>query len=91
MKNTREITRVREHGTEVTNSTQAVDPGQARIDAVRRIVEEKQYAKVDGLMVDLFSASCIVQVHDHLNAENQAKFRSMPIYRMADVALKLIK
>lgn len=89
MKN-EEITRTRENGTETLNSSQFDDPGTARIDACRRIVERCQYGKIDGVMVDLFTASCIVKVYDALNPGNQKKMRSLPICGMADISLRLL-
>lgn len=83
----REPTRTREQGTVVTKPS----TGQQRIHAIRRIVEEHQYAKVDGLMVDLFSASAIVAVYDALSPENQAKYASLSARKMALVAFKLVK
>lgn len=83
----REPTRTREHGTEVTQTS----TGDQRIAAIRRIVERKQYAKVDGVMVDLFSASAIVQVFDAISEANRAKFTALPVAKMADVAFKVIK
>ena len=83
-----EPTRVRRHGTQ--NTTTNGDPA-VKLAALRKIVEEKQYAKIDGMMVDLFSASVMVRVHDALNAENQAKFLALPIDKMAQVAFKMIK
>ena len=80
-------TRTREHGTQETL------PGNplARIEAIRAVVEHKQYAKIDGLLVDLFSASAIVKVYDALNIDNQHKFASYPAGKMAELAFKLIK
>lgn len=63
----------------------------SKLDRLRRIVEEKQAARVDGLLVDLFTASAIVKVHDALNEENRAKFVSVPVRRMASIAFKLIE
>jgi hypothetical protein len=80
-----EPTRTREHGTRVTRPTS----GAERIAAVRRIVTECQYARIDGCMVDLFSASAIVQVYDALNPENQAKYSGLDVRRMADLAFKI--
>lgn len=87
----REQTRIREQGTIVTNPGNFNDPGMARIEAVRQIVERKQYAKVEGCMVDLYSASAIVKVHDALNAENQVRYRNLDIRKMASIAFKLLK
>ena len=83
----REPTHVREHGTEVTQPATPL----ARIVAVRRIVSECQYAKIDGVMVDLFSASAIVKVYDALNDTNKAMFADFPVGKMASIAFKLLK
>jgi hypothetical protein len=61
-----------------------------RITAFRNIVEKAQYAKVDGVMVDLFSASAVTQVYDALNPINRVKFSILPAYRMVEVAFRLI-
>ena len=81
------VSRVREQGTVVTVPT----TGQERIDAIRRIVTEKQYAKVDGVMVDLFTAGAIVGVYDAISEANQAKYREMKAPVMASIAFKLMK
>ena len=69
----KEVTRVREQGTRVTMPDQLPNPSEARISALRGIISECQYAKIDGIMVDLFSASAIISVHDKINPINQAK------------------
>jgi hypothetical protein len=83
----REPSRVRQRGTRVTAPTSPQD----RIDALRRIVAESQYAKIDGMMVDLFSASAIVSVFDAISPANQAKYAAMPVSQMASIAFKLLK
>lgn len=83
MKN--EITRTREQGTKVTRSKSPEE----KISAIRRVVEECQYAKIDGIMVDLFSASAIISVYNAIGDENKVKFASMPIQRMKTIAFKL--
>lgn len=65
--------------------------GQAGIDACRKIVAEKQAAKVNEVMVDLFSASAIVQVYDAINEANRAKLVSFPVAKVADISFKLCK
>ena len=60
------------------------------IDQCREIVRRKQYAKVNEVMVDLFSASAIVKVYDNLNPNNQAKLVSRPVAGVSDIAFKLI-
>jgi hypothetical protein len=84
----REQTRIRKNGTWITSSGN----GAERIAACRDIVARSQYAKIDGIMVDLFSASAILAVHDGLTREDlRAKYLAMPIARMAHVAFKLLK
>ena len=61
----------------------------SKIDQLRKIVDECQAAKVEGLFVDLFSASAMVQVHDALNETNREKFLALPVYKMANVTWKL--
>ncbi len=80
------IIKTRLHGTEETIAGNADD----RIAAIRRVVERKQYAKIDGVMIDLFTASIICQVYDALNPVNKQKFASMPARKMADIAFKLM-
>jgi hypothetical protein len=59
------------------------------IDRLRRICEEKQAARVDGVLVDMTSASVTVQVHDALNEANRAKLAAMPVRKMVMVALSV--
>jgi len=61
-----------------------------RIAAFRRIVERCQCEMIEGRLIDLFSASIVVQVFDNLEPANQAKFTSMKAPVMATFALKLI-
>ena len=78
--------RVREQGTRETVAGNPAD----RIAAIRRIVAEGQYAVVDRTMMDLFTASAIVQVYDALNAANQDRFASMPAPKMGEIAFRLL-
>lgn len=41
--------------------------------------------------LDLFSAGAICAVYDALSEANRAKYATMPVYKMAVVAFKLIK
>lgn len=77
---------VRKHGTKVTQSANGLE----RIAAIRQIVDAGQYAKVDGIMVDLFSASAILQVYDAINDANKEKYRNLSVSKMANIAFKLI-
>lgn len=82
-----EPTRTRQRGTRVTLPTN----GEERIAAIRQIVAEHQYAKIDGIMVDAFSASAIVAVYDALNPTNRAMFANFTVGKMARIAFKLVK
>ena len=77
----------RVHGTQVTIPANGAD----RIAAIRAIVDQKQYAKIDGCMIDLFSASAVVKVYDALNDANKAKYASLTAPRMAQVAFQIMK
>ena len=86
-----ERTRVREHGTTVTNPADFVDAGLARILAIREVVKECQYAKIDGIMADLYSASAVIKVYDALNETNKQKYRNCTFPKMASIAFKLMQ
>ena len=60
------------------------------IDRMRKIVESKTASRIDGLLVDLFSASAVVQVHDALNEANRTKLAAMSVRRMVNVSFSLI-
>ena len=80
-------TRTREHGTQETIAGNPTD----RISAIRRIVANCQYEKIDGCMIDLFTASAICKVYDALNDQNKAKFSQLKAGPMGLLALKLLK
>ncbi len=86
MKTNLEPTRTRERGTKVTNPT---SPEQ-RIVALKDIVTNHQYAKIDGMMVDGFTASGIVQVYDALSDANKAKYSALTVDRMATIMWKIV-
>ena len=79
--------RIREQGTIET----LAESGSERMAAIRRVVADCQYAKIDGTMIDLSTAGAIVTVYDALSPENQAKFTAMPAGRMGIVAWELCK
>lgn len=69
---------------------QRVKPcGQEGLAACRKIVAEHQYAKVNEVMIDAFSASALVAVADKLNPENLAKLLAQPVGRACVISLKL--
>lgn len=63
----------------------------SKLDYIKRIVAEKSYAKIDGYMVDVFTASAMLGVLNGINPANQAKLLSFPIERMASISFKLLK
>jgi len=61
------------------------------MDKVRKIVQDKSAAKIDGVMVDLFTASAIVQIYDKVNDANKAKMDNAKIAALANIAWKVMK
>jgi hypothetical protein len=57
-------------------------------EACKDIVAHQQWAKYNGLKIDLFSANAFVQVYDKLNKENQEKLAGLAAKR-PDLAIKL--
>lgn len=82
-----EPTRVREHGTHVTQPTSPAE----RIAAIRDVVERGAFAKVDGVAVDLTTAGAIIAVYDALNETNRARFAGFRVDQMARMAWKLVR
>jgi hypothetical protein len=71
---------------------EAVEPtGNPKEDALRQIVAQSQAAKVDGVMVDGYTASAIVQVLDALRPDIKEKYLASPIQIMAKLALSQVK
>ena len=70
---------------------EAVEPsGDPKVDALRQIVADKQYAKVDGVNIDMQTASLLLQILDGLNPQNRENFLGRPIEQMADIAYKIL-
>ena len=82
----REQTRIRENGRKVYSQLD----GAGIVAACREIKETATFAKINGVMVDLFSASAIVAVHDACTDANRAKLLTLPLARMASLAFKCI-
>jgi len=82
-----EYNRIRKHGTEET----VTSDNNSKIEKIRKVVIEKQYAKINGVMVDVYTASAIIKVFDAINAKNKIKFIALPIPRMASIAFSLLK
>lgn len=61
-----------------------------RMQDIREIMKTHQARKVDGVLVDAFTAQAIVQVYDKLNDKNKEKLANMKAPKMADFVWKLI-
>lgn len=57
----------------------------------RRIVANKQYKEVDGVLLDLTTANLMVQVYDALSKKAQDKFDTLSVERAASICWKLVK
>jgi hypothetical protein len=61
------------------------------IDKVKEIVSKKQAMKIDGVMVDSFTASAISQIYDKVNDANKKKMDKLPITKLANLAMKMMQ
>lgn len=59
--------------------------------AIRQIVQQHQAAKIDGVLVDAFTASGLVKMLDNLNPQNKTRFLGVSIEQMADIMWKVLK
>lgn len=62
-----------------------------KLKRIRDVVENKQAAMIEGTLLDLFSASVILQVYDNINITNKLRLLSKPIPVMAAMCFKAIK
>ena len=60
------------------------------IDKVKDIVKRKSAAKIDGVLVDLFTASAISQIYDKVNPMNKKKMERLPIKKLASAAMRVM-
>ncbi|AXO37796.1 hypothetical protein ACGFLT_30620 [Micromonospora chalcea] len=58
-------------------------PGDATlIDTLRRIVTARQYAKIDGVLVDVWSASVTVLIWDKLREDKRQRLLTLPSHEL---------
>ena len=55
------------------------------IEKMREIVSKKQAMKVGGVMVDMFTASAVVQIYDKVNDANKKKMDKLCILKMKKI------
>lgn len=72
-------------------SVEITEAKQSYVDQMRDIVAKKSAKKINGVMVDMFTASAVVKVYDAINDTNKAKMDKMTVPAMANVAFKLLK
>ena len=75
--------------TEALREMYPLDEG--TIDKVKEIASKKQAMKIDGVMVDSFTASAISQIYDKVNDANKKKMEKLPITKLANLAFKMMQ
>lgn len=63
----------------------------SRIGALRAIVRDHSAARVDGYIVDAFTASMLVKVYDALSPENRERFGKPDLLRLVDLGWKHVR
>ena len=69
---------------------EAVEP-ERNMAKIFKIVKDKQYAKISGTIVDLFSASALVKIFDALNDSNKEKLNKMNMNKLSFILSKAFK
>ena len=59
------------------------------IDKIQKVVDDKQATKIDGVMVDTFTASLIMKIWNGVSKQNQDKMRKMKVTQLVKAAYKL--
>jgi len=78
-----------------TDTAQAIrsvpkpDPRLPRIEKLRQIVRDRQANRVEGKLVDMYTASVIVQVYDAVNEGNKKKMDATKLPQLASICFKL--
>lgn len=65
--------------------------GEDRMKILRRIVENSQYEDIDGMRMDGFTASMLVQIYDALGDKQKQQFSNLPLSKMVDIGWNLMK
>lgn len=60
----------------------------SRIEQLRKIVADRTQDTVDGVLVDLYTASAIVACHDAGNERTKALIETAPLDKVAKVAFR---
>lgn len=63
-----------------------------RIEQLRKIVEDKQFSKIDGFLMDIVTANLLISVYDGLTKpELKEKFNTISLPRLVDFSWKMVK
>jgi hypothetical protein len=65
--------------------------GEPLYDRIKQIVDEKQYARINGVDVDMTTANLLVQVADKLNPSNRSRFLALDIPVMVGMAWRVAR
>ena len=68
-----------------------VELGESVVDKVKQVASKKQAMKIDGVMVDTFTASAISQIYDKVSDANKKKMDKLPITKLANLAMKMMQ
>lgn len=60
-----------------------------RVEKLRQIVSEKQYASIEGVLVDVFTASAIIRIYDQGSVGVKKIVEELPIQKLGKIALEL--
>lgn len=63
----------------------------SRIDAVRAIVREHAAKRIDGIIVDAFTAGMLLAIYNALSPEAREKFGKIDLSRLVDFGWKHVK
>jgi len=61
----------------------------SRIEKLQKIVADKQHAKIDGVLVDTFTAQRILQCYDAGNAKTKGIIENGNIQAIGSIALRI--
>ena len=62
-----------------------------RIDKLRRIIKEGQYARINGVIVDVSTAKIMCIVWDNMDEKKRELFQKMDIRKLSDFCWSLTK
>lgn len=62
-----------------------------KIQKFQEIVDNKSAQEINNVFVDLFTASCVIQIYNALNDEQKKKLRSLSVQDICTQSLKLAR